>query len=762
MLQRVIQISNVGRFRNSAATPNPPFARQTMVFAPNGYGKTTLCAILRSLERGQSHHLTGRRTLGVQVDPTVSLLWSGAQKNFRNDAWPASEPLLSIFDGTFVAENVHSGEMVEVANRRNLYRIVVGRNGVGLAEQELALAAEGRTIQAGLGPAERAVTAIAGGLTARAFDVLPTDVDLATKLVVARVDLAALSDAVAIRDRAALAEAPVPAWDDTLATMLRKSLDGIGAEVEDLVAGHIRDHGMQEGGEGWLAAGTRFAEGDDCPFCGRDGLEGLDLIRAYRALFGDAYAGLRAEADAAAQVGVQHFGAAAAAALRTLEARNIATLEFWARHSTVGDRELGALGAAADAMAGVAAAYAALVAAKAARPLEAIGSEPELAALKADIEAISLALETYNEAVRDVNLTIAAKKEQTAAGSAAAVQAEIARLETIARRHSPAGVATCDEWRRLDAEKRRVNTAKAAVRTDLEAHCAQVVQPYAGRINHFLKLFNAGFTIAQVGHAYPGGVATCNYVLEINNVEVPLGDGNTAEGEPSFKNTLSAGDRTTLALAFFLAGLEREPDIADRVVVFDDPFNSQDGFRRRQTVHEIMAVARRGAQVIVLSHDPAFLKGIWTKCQPADRAAMQLLFHESTGTKIMPFDLDDACRGRAAAELDDLQAFRSNGAGNLREIIKKLRIVLETHFRTAFTGCYLGTDNLGEIIRKTREGGLAHPAAGQLEEMERINDYTADYHHGEDPRGELEPPLDRDELNGFVTQTLTIANALPA
>ena len=233
-------------------------------------------------------------------------------------------------------------------------------------------------------------------------------------------------------------------------------------------------------------------------------------------------------------------------------------------------------------------------------------------------------------------------------------------------------------------------------------------------------------------------------------------------GEPCFKNTLSAGDRTTLALAFFLTGLEREPDLAERVVVFDDPFNSQDVFRRRQTVYEIKAVAERGAQVIVLSHDPAFLKQIWAKCDHASRQAVQILYHPSTGSKIMPFDLDDACQGRAAAELDELLAFRANGAGSLREIIKKLRVVLETHFRSAYTGCFEPADNLGRIIEKTRGGGPDHPAAGCLTEMTRINDYTNDYHHGEDARGEAEPPLDRDELHGFVEQTLAIANALPA
>jgi hypothetical protein len=41
-------------------------------------------------------------------------------------------------------------------------------------------------------------------------------------------------------------------------------------------------------------------------------------------------------------------------------------------------------------------------------------------------------------------------------------------------------------------------------------------------------------------------------------------------------------------VSFFLAHLEREIDLAERIVVFDDPFSSQDGFRRRQTLYEII------------------------------------------------------------------------------------------------------------------------------------------------------------------------------
>jgi wobble nucleotide-excising tRNase len=241
-----------------------------------------------------------------------------------------------------------------------------------------------------------------------------------------------------------------------------------------------------------------------------------------------------------------------------------------------------------------------------------------------------------------------------------------------------------------------------------------------------------------------------------------LGSPNTAVNSPSFKNTLSSGDRATLALAFFLAALEREADLADRIVVFDDPFSSQDAFRRRQTIYEIMRTANDCNQVIVLSHDAQFLQQLWEKFPSNERTSVQILYHPTTGSKLCAFDLDDACRGRAAVELDDLLAFRATGAGNPREIIKKLRVVLETHFRFTYRGAFLADDNLGEILRKIRLGGHTHPAHDFYETLERINHYTADYHHGEDPRGAAEPPLDQTELLGFVNMTLKVVNALPS
>ena len=146
----------------------------------------------------------------------------------------------------------------------------------------------------------------------------------------------------------------------------------------------------------------------------------------------------------------------------------------------------------------------------------------------------------------------------------------------------------CDDHACLVEEKNEIDSEKETTRAELDTFTKIVIKPYQGRINDFLDAFNAGFSITETKHGYPGGIATSSYQIVINRIPADLGDGKTPADQPSFTDTLSAGDRTTLALAFFLVHLERNPAAKDTIVVLI-LFNSQDSFRRRQTVHEIYA-----------------------------------------------------------------------------------------------------------------------------------------------------------------------------
>jgi hypothetical protein len=52
---------------------------------------------------------------------------------------------------------------------------------------------------------------------------------------------------------------------------------------------------MQGQGARWIGEGMPFIAEDSCPFCGRDGLSGLNLISAYKAHFSDSYTALQTE-----------------------------------------------------------------------------------------------------------------------------------------------------------------------------------------------------------------------------------------------------------------------------------------------------------------------------------------------------------------------------------------------------------------------------------------------------------------------------------
>jgi wobble nucleotide-excising tRNase len=93
---------------------------------------------------------------------------------------------------------------------------------------------------------------------------------------------------------------------------------------------------------------------------------------------------------------------------------------------------------------------------------------------------------------------------------------------------------------------------------------------------------------------------------------------------PSFKNTLSSGDRRTLALVFFLARLLRDPRLAQKTVVFDDPNTSQDDFRSAHTQQLISDLYGKTHQLFVLSHDPRLLQGIWKRLNTRDASALKI------------------------------------------------------------------------------------------------------------------------------------------
>ena len=135
MLKKFVTIKNVSRFKNFSARGDIELKRLSLLFAENGRGKTTLCAVLRSLQSGVGAHVIGRTTLGSTDAPEIRILSDGRTFSFGSGAWNSTLPDIAIFDATFVSENAFSGDSVGIGQKRNLYRVIVGRDGVTLAKE---------------------------------------------------------------------------------------------------------------------------------------------------------------------------------------------------------------------------------------------------------------------------------------------------------------------------------------------------------------------------------------------------------------------------------------------------------------------------------------------------------------------------------------------------------------------------------------------------------------------------------------------------
>lgn len=760
MLKKIIAIRNVGRFVSSALPGVPGLTKFTLIFGANGYGKTTLSTILRSLGTNDPGLVTGRARVGVKTPPQIELLLDSGTAKFDNGAWNVAAPDITVFDGAFIAENVHSGDAVDLEQRRNLYRVIVGKEGVALALEEERLAAESRAKTSDIRSAERAIQShVPRDMKLDDFTKLRPDADIDAKIAAQAKTIEAVREADTLKVRAGLAEAALPSLPADFEAQLAKTLEGIAKEAQERIAEHISRHKMNENGEAWLARGTDHIANENCPYCGQS-VAGLALVDSYRKVFGEAYRQLKAAIEAMRTSVERDFGDRAVGLLETLLETNRSSVEFWNRYCKL--PEIKSPAGVPDALRALKIAAISLLSQKAAAPQDAVVLDGGFAKALDQYRAARAATDATNAAIKAANAEIVAKKAAVASGDLKKEEGSLVLLNAQKKRHDPKVAALCSEYMNLVKDKDALDVQKGEVRAKLEEHANKVIRPYEARINELLDNFNAGFRIAQANSAYPGGVASSTYQLVINNTVIELGDGKTPSDRPSFKNTLSAGDRSTLALAFFLADLERQPDLANKIVIFDDPFTSQDSFRRRQTVHEIRKIGSASKQVIVLSHDATFLRQVRDKCPGPDCVALQLVDHRSGGIKVMPCDLDEACRGRAASDMDDLQTYITTGAGKDRDVVRKMRVVLETYCRATYPGAFAPDDRLGGMVEKIKKVGDQHPAWAAVEELEQINEYSRDHHHGEDPTDGSGDLIDPAELSGFVKRTLRLVNNLQA
>jgi wobble nucleotide-excising tRNase len=740
MIDRIQLIRNIGQFDSVSAGGQIPLKKLTLVCAENGRGKTTLTAVLRSLGSGDPIPILERKRLASANPPHVVVTPAGGTPIvFQAGAWSQSLADVVVFDDVFVTENVHAGLVVDTEQRQNLHELILGAQGVAL----------NRTLQTHVArieehngvlrtKSETILAVVRGSFSVDAFCALPERSDIDTAIQEAERNLAAARSADAVRHQTEFEPITLPEFETVgITTLLQRGLAELDATAAARVQAHLNSLGA--GGETWVAEGMKRLEPaatsagrEICPFCAQD-LDGSTVIAHYRAYFSAAYDALKqAIGRELVNLGTKHGGEVMAAFERSVRVA-VELRQFWSQFTEVPDVNLDTAAIARAWKAAQEPLFTALRA-KQAAPLERIGlpvdAVPALAAydkLRAEVTALSAVLKA-------VNGEIAIVKERAAAANLAALTTDLAQLQAVQRRYRPEIAVLCDDYLKEKAAKTGTETLRDRARTALDQYRTSIFPAYEIAINDYLQRFNAGFRLTQVSPINTRGGSVVSYNVLINAVSVPL-TGGTTPG-PSFRNTLSAGDRNALALAFFFASLDRDPQRAQKIVVIDDPISSLDEHRSLVTIQEMRRLVNAVGQVIVLSHSKPFLCALWQGADTATRSAIKL-DRDGAGSTLSAWDVNqDAITEHDRRHRLVLDYLGTHNAADERAVAAALRPMLESFMRVAYPDIFPAGSMLGPFISICQQRvGTSDQilSASDTAELRDLLDYSNLFHHDTNP-----------------------------
>ncbi len=756
MLERIEDVQGIGLL-HQAKCKQYACQKATLIYAENGRGKSTLATIFRSVSTGNGSLIDAYKTVDGTLPPKVVLQFGNGHKvSFENGIWSEKRPEILVFDADFIGRNVHSGGLVSTDHRKNLLEFALGEAAV------VARAAVDKATGDSKTAAEKAqdivsqLSAYHEGLTLAQFEQLPQVSDIDTKIAELNKRLTAANNVATIQAKAVPKALAEPSFDiDGLFDGLALSLKDVHANAEKTVKQHISKLGSK-GAENWLNQGQQFVSASSCPFCDQD-ISTNDLVRAYQTHFNIAYADMKNKvAD------LQNIVATGAAdsILERLSSNvgvAVAQASAWAEHVPMPPISFDASIAKTD-LEVFRNFVTDLTSRKQAAPGESLGSPEDKAKATSLWVRFLLTVQAANADIKITEELISSYKAQLISDNVGQLQQQIQQLQSTKRRHDPTVVALLAQRSTAQASAEAAEKTKKSAREKLDALMTATLEKYTTSINALLKNFGASFSINGMSANFRGNAPRTEYGLLLRGKDVVL-----EGGPPSFTTALSEGDKRTLAFAFFIASALADPKLSSRTVVIDDPMCSLDLNRRHHTRATLKKLHSKSAQLIVLAHDPYFLRDLRDAFRKEDKSAIvsiiQLMVTHGNYTDFASLDIDRECESKYSRHHRLLNEFSVGNGGDPRSVANAIRPLLEGYLHRRFPGLLPKDLLFGKVVALIRDSvedsPLSH-ARNLVDELNEINDYAGQFHHNTNTDGAASIAVTASELKSYVDRALTI------
>ncbi len=717
MIHKIEKLNAIGKFRNYQATGQVNFHKLTLIYGDNGSGKTTLTSVFRSLANNNPEIIRNRVSTNSTIPQSGQIVESGTPHiyhTFGTQGWTVPWSDIEVFDIHFVNDNIYSGFDFNDEHKKHLHQFVIGAQGIALREQIQANKENKSTARRAISDIElQLIQGVGNNLTSDMINsflsLSPDQADnINEHIQVAENALVAANSNLTIQSlRSPIRLPQIPIFIDflALATDMEATMQAIQDETLQVIfEEHCSELSNNEvpAPERWLKEGFSYLLKKEpsfgswvpgvlsCPMCKQGVDNSLDILKAYSLQFNQQFSEL-VERIQNYQSMIQNFNLEVIIQdIKTKNQGNIQITADWTTHlgEAVQVPEFD-FNAYEENLRNYFNTFTELLQQKLQNPLNVVNLPTDLQSL---IQTINTTINTQNQHIDIYNEEIVAFKSQVQ--SVADAQLQVDKLKRIKKRFEAPIIDFCDQ---LSLEKGTLRTLEQAYPSLIRQQQAEAMTfftQYKTRMNYYLRdVFRTHFLMDDVTHVSPRGQSTeskIGYKLTFDGQEISF----NPDDQLSAKDSLSEGDKTTLALSFFLSKLDIDPNKQDKILIFDDPLSSLDTNRRTYTVGIIKSLVDQMKQVVVLSHNEYFLHQIEDGFIAADKKTLRITeIFVDKASKIELCDLNDLVKNDYFKYLEALEDFRINPDHAKKDIVFGwLRNVLETHIRFKF---YMSIRNMG-------------------------------------------------------------------
>ena len=630
MLKRISTIKNIGAFQECSAGP-VEFAKITLIYGRNTYGKSTLGDIFSSLQKDDPVGLLARNSIpgtdqGQLVDMGFALEGlkeSDGKAVFRSGKWErglTNTHLLRVYDDAFFHEHVFVARKFTRDTKLKFSDFILGLQGVQVAQlieqkkqEKRQKTSRKRSLEQ---DALHGIEALDEFIATEPPESIDDLITLRDKL---REEHSALSrqkkDAAAIRGRLNLSHVSffsrVDESSHKLNQLLQTSIETHHEGAKARLDAHIRNHCNKEGGaERWIKAGLDYNNDESCAFCGQlysdDAKALLDVYQQYfNEEFNQHERYVNQEIERSQPMLSVLLPSPEQQSLKQNEivfqtypelADDVDFKYLKRRYQSCLDDLLELSELASAPLANINTAFEEALTLKIARPHQAIDVvdlgdlitkldkiSEFVKSLDDVIDAINEKLNQFKESVNDHEIK---QKQERITTQGISVSRKILRYEKE---------AACAEFQQLNKSIATLDTEIPQLEESLRNDQSEYLNNFFGTINsYFTALGSHDFELTR------GLDRSGHRPVYFLKVKFKKEDVNESDLDKIF----SESDRRALGLSVFLSSLDAMSpvDLAKTVVVFDDPVTSFDDHRVTQTHKKMIELSSRCEQIVLLSH----------------------------------------------------------------------------------------------------------------------------------------------------------------